>query len=141
MICELIESPSKGILSILDEKCLMVGDVTDRDLLSHLDRTLGTHAHYQSRTTAASDKSLRRDIDFRLKHFAGEVVYQVDGFIEKNKDTLFQDLKRLLYNSTDAVIRTMWPDGATDIREVTRRPVTAGKSFKVCVCVCVCVCV
>ena len=36
--------------------------------------------------------------DFRVLHYAGEVTYCVVGFIDKNKDTLFQDFKRLLYN-------------------------------------------
>jgi len=36
--------------------------------------------------------------DFRILHYAGEVTYCVLSFIDKNKDTLFQDFKRLLYN-------------------------------------------
>ena len=35
----------------------------------------------------------------------------------------------------------MWPDGELELTAVTKRPATAGKTFKVCVCVCVCVCV
>ena len=45
-----------------------------------------------------SDKTLEHDRDFRVKHYAGDVTYTVIGFIDKNKDTLFQDFKRLLYN-------------------------------------------
>ena len=45
-----------------------------------------------------SDKTLEFGRDFRVMHYAGEVTYKVTGFIEKNKDTLFQDFKRLLYN-------------------------------------------
>lgn len=44
-----------------------------------------------------SDKSLVLGKNFRILHYAGEVTYNVSGFIEKNKDTLFQDFKRLLY--------------------------------------------
>ena len=53
------------------------------------------------------DKELAFDVDFRLKHFAGDVTYQVTGFIEKNRDTLFQDLKRLLFNSGNSELKTV----------------------------------
>ena len=45
-----------------------------------------------------SDKTLEFGQDFKIKHYAGEVIYKVDGFIDKNNDTLFQDFKRLLYS-------------------------------------------
>lgn len=51
------------------------------------------------------------------------------GFIEKNKDTLFQDFKRLLYHSNDKIIKSMWPEGAQDITKITKRPQTAGTIF------------
>ncbi|NXW37776.1 MYO1G protein, partial [Phaetusa simplex] len=56
--------------------------------------------------------------------------YSVEGFLDKNKDTLFQDFKRLLYNSADPVLRAMWPDGEQSITEVTKRPLTTGTLFK-----------
>lgn len=124
VICDLIEAPRSGILAILDEACLMVGNQTDLTVMEHMDRTLGKHAHYTSRQVGCADKDLARLDHFRLKHFAGDVDYSVHGFIEKNKDTLFQDLKRLLYNSGDDVIKRMWMDGAQDITEVRPLPAT-----------------
>ena len=44
-----------------------------------------------------SDKSIGFE-SFRIAHYAGQVLYCVDGFLDKNKDHLFQDFKRLLYN-------------------------------------------
>ena len=32
------------------------------------------------------------------------MIYNIGGFIEKNRDTLFQDFKRLLFNSKNPVI-------------------------------------
>lgn len=52
------------------------------------------------------------------RHYAGDVVYNIYGFLEKNKDTLFQDFKRLLYSSKNSIIRDMWPEGALDIKSV-----------------------
>eukprot|EP01137_Pigoraptor_chileana_P033118 Opistho-2@23554 len=130
VICDLIEVQHQGIISILDEECLRPGDPTDADFLRKLDERQGKHAHYMSRQTNKSEKTLQPNLEFRLKHYAGDVTYTVTDFIGKNKDTLFQDLKRLLFNSKNAVIKKMWPDGALDIKEVTKRPVTAGTAFK-----------
>lgn len=33
--------------------------------------------------------------DFRLVHYAGEVTYSVDGFLDKNNDLLYRDLKEV----------------------------------------------
>ena len=52
------------------------------------------------------------------RHYAGDVVYNVNGFLDKNKDTLFQDFKRLLYNSSNTIVSAMWPEGAMDITKV-----------------------
>lgn len=155
VICDLIENPRKGILAILDEKCLMVGRVNDTDFLEHMDRDFRRHEHYSSRQTDQSDRTLRHNMDFRLKHFAGNVTYTVEGFMDKvclggrgvisyfafqltlflpqNRDLLFQDLKRLMYNCGcgGGLLKEIFPEGAQDINAVTRRPVTAGKTFKV----------
>ena len=40
----------------------------------------------------------------QVKHYAGDVIYNISGFIEKNRDALFQDFKRLLFNSKNSVI-------------------------------------
>jgi len=47
--------------------------------------------------------------DFRIKHYAGDVIYSVIGFIDKNKDTLFQDFKRLLYHRYGAMLSGIFP--------------------------------
>ncbi|NXL66905.1 MYO1D protein, partial [Chordeiles acutipennis] len=83
-----------------------------------------------SQSLCATDKTLEFDRDFRIKHYAGDVIYSVTGFIDKNKDTLFQDFKRLMYNSSNPVLKMMWPEGKLSITEVTKRPLTAATLFK-----------
>ena len=147
IICDLVEQQHKGILAIMDEACLNVGRVTDQMLLEALDQKLSQHKHYTSRKLSPLDKELRHGSDFRIRyyysstfywqhisqfvvvllnqyrfrisrHYAGDVVYDVGGFLDKNKDALFQDFKRLLYSSKDPNIRHMWPEGAQDIHKV-----------------------
>lgn len=88
-------------------------------LLGALDQKLANHKHYTSRQLSPMDKELEHKVHFRIKHYAGDVVYAINGFIEKNKDTLFQDFKRLLFRSSNSIITDMWPEGAQDITKVS----------------------
>lgn len=129
IICDLVEQQHKGIISILDEACLTVGKVTDETFLEAMDKKLVNHPHYSSRQLKPMDKELKHRENFRITHYAGDVIYSVNGFLEKNKDTLFQDFKRLLYHSKDKNLSNMWPEGAQDITKTTKRPLTAGTLF------------
>uniref|UniRef100_A0A3B5QEM9 Myosin IG n=2 Tax=Xiphophorus maculatus TaxID=8083 RepID=A0A3B5QEM9_XIPMA len=130
IIVDLVEQQHKGILSILDEACLTVGKVTDTVCLDSMDTKLAQHPHYTSRKLSPTDKTMDFQKHFRIRHYAGDVTYSVDGFLDKNKDLLFQDFKRLMYNSSNPVLKEMWPDGQLSITEVTKRPLTAATLFK-----------
>ncbi|XP_018562187.1 myosin-IA isoform X2 [Anoplophora glabripennis] len=131
VICDLVEAPHQGIISIMDDACKMTAEkVTDEMLLEAMDRKLKGHKHYMSRQVKPSEKNLKHKIEFRITHYAGDVTYCILGFLDKNKDMLFQDFKRLLYNSRDPGLKEMWPEGAQHISEITKRPPTAGTLFK-----------
>lgn len=130
VICDLVEQPHQGIIAIVDEACLNVGKVTDELLLEAMDKKLRDHPHYMSRQTKPATKELKHKVDFMVTHYAGDVVYNINGFMDKNKDSLFQDFKRLLYKSTNKVLSDMWPEGAQDITQTTKRPLTAGTLFR-----------
>ena len=68
VICDLVEQPHKGIISIIDEACLNVGRVTDQMLLEAMDQKLSQHQHYTSRKLNPLDKELRHASDFRIKY-------------------------------------------------------------------------
>uniref|UniRef100_A0AAZ3SQB6 Myosin IG n=1 Tax=Oncorhynchus tshawytscha TaxID=74940 RepID=A0AAZ3SQB6_ONCTS len=120
IIVDLVEQPHKGIISVLDEACLTVGKVTDTICLESMDAKLRQHPHYTSRCVSFYNLCLV-SLYFR---------YSVEGFLDKNKDPLFQDFKRLMYNSSNPVLKEMWPDGQLSITEVTKRPLTAATLFK-----------
>ncbi|XP_075995449.1 unconventional myosin-Ig [Genypterus blacodes] len=130
IIVDLVDQPHKGIISMLDEACLSVGKVTDTVCIDSMDTKLAQHPHYTSRKLNPTDKTMDFKRHFRILHYAGDVTYSIDGFLDKNKDLLFQDFKRLMYNSHDPVLREMWPDGQLSITEVTKRPLTAATLFK-----------
>ncbi|XP_061885544.1 unconventional myosin-Ig [Entelurus aequoreus] len=130
IIVDLVEQPHKGIISILDEACLSVGKVTDKMFLDSMDIKLAKHPHYMSRKLSPTDKTMDFQKHFRILHYAGDVTYSVEGCLDKNRDLLFQDFKRLMYHSSNPVMKEMWPDGQLGITEVTKRPLTAATLFK-----------
>merc|ERR1719427_972592 len=130
IICQLVDQSHKGIIAIMDGACLNVGKITDIMLLEEMDRKLKGHKHYSSRRTDPMNKMLSHSEDFQIKHYAGDVVYTITGFIEKNRDTLFQDFKRLLFNSQNSTLKLMWPEGSEHITKTTKRRLTAGTLFK-----------
>ena len=78
------------------------------------------------------DKELQHKTQFRIKHYAGDVVYSIVGFLDKNKDTLFQDFKRLMYKSKNTLLSGMWPEGAEDITKVGKRLFNFYKIYNNC---------
>lgn len=89
-------------------------------LLEAMDQKLFDHKHYTSRQLKPMDKELQHKVQFKIKHYAGDVIYNISGFLDKNKDTLFQDFKRLLYKSSNPIISKMWPEGAQNILKVCK---------------------
>ncbi len=61
--------------------------------LEKLNKAFSSHAHYKGKA-GPQDRSLP-DASFKLIHYAGEVVYAIDGFLDKNTDTLFKDLSQV----------------------------------------------
>ncbi|KAM6051284.1 unconventional myosin-Ih isoform 1-T1 [Theristicus caerulescens] len=128
IICDLVEQKHKGIISILDEECLRPGEATDLSFLEKLEEKVGDHAHFVTRKLA--DQKTRKSIDwvdFRLLHYAGEVTYCAVGFLEKNNDLLYRNLKEVLCNSKNGIIRDCFLLSELDNR---RRPETVATQFK-----------
>ena len=95
IICTLIEGDKHTAMSItaLMDDCCQMAESTDSLLLKKMDDTFDKHEHYESYQTGTT--KLHKDIPadgFMLKHYAGNVTYSVDGFLDKNRDTLFNDL-------------------------------------------------
>ncbi|XP_071009135.1 unconventional myosin-Ih isoform X3 [Oncorhynchus clarkii lewisi] len=96
IICDLVEAKFKGIISVLDEECLRPGEATDMTFLEKLEEKMGGHAHFVTHKLAdqKTRKTLERG-DFRLLHYAGEVTYSVVGFLDKNNDLLYRNIKEV----------------------------------------------
>ncbi|RQM15236.1 hypothetical protein DD237_005464 [Peronospora effusa] len=98
----LISQRPTGILSLIDEECVMPKG-SDTTLASKLYRACGSHPRFE-----ASRIQRARGL-FTIIHYAGHVEYSSDGFLEKNKDVLHQEAVDMLVYSTqkDSFARTL----------------------------------
>ncbi|XP_040912498.1 unconventional myosin-Ib isoform X5 [Toxotes jaculatrix] len=132
IICDLIENNQNGILAMLDEECLRPGTVTDETFLDKLNTVCAEHQHFESRLSKNSkflnDHSLPHSC-FRIQHYAGKVLYRVEGFVDKNNDLLYRDLSQAMYKANHSLIKQLFPEG-NPAKVNLKRPPTAGFQFK-----------
>lgn len=92
-----------GIFSCLDEDSVMpkATDKSFTDKLNHL---------WDRKTTKYRRSMLRQG--FMLTHYAAEVEYSTEGWLEKNKDPLNDNVTRLLAASSEKHIASLFADCA-----------------------------
>lgn len=101
---DLIELPNPiGIFSCLDEDSVMP-KATDKSFTEKL------HSLWDRKTPKY--RSSRLGQGFMLTHYAAEVEYSTEGWLEKNKDPLNDNVTRLLAASTDKHVATLFADCA-----------------------------
>ena len=112
---ELIESSMPvGILSCLDEECIMP-KATDRSFTDKLQDLWEppkgmTHGH----PGAAKFSANRNRSGFIVKHYAGDVEYRTEGWLEKNKDPINDAVARLCAQSDIPSVASMFADYVED---------------------------
>lgn len=87
-----------GILDFLDEESRLPSG-SDASLITKL------YNRFAVPTQKFFDKPRFGQKAFTIKHYACDVIYDIDGFIEKNKDTVSDEQLALLNNSEFAFLR------------------------------------
>ncbi|KFP42881.1 Unconventional myosin-Vb, partial [Chlamydotis macqueenii] len=109
---ELIEG-RLGILDLLNEECKMPQG-SDGSWAQKLYQTYLSSSHFQ--------KPKRPKDAFIVCHFAGKVEYQCDGFVEKNRDAVPEELVGLLRTSKSALLAELFlEEGDGPIAPQSRR--------------------
>ncbi|KAJ3282877.1 Myosin type-2 heavy chain 1, partial [Rhizoclosmatium sp. JEL0117] len=85
-----------GILSLLDEESRLQSG-SDATLISKLNTNFDKNKYYS--------KGRFGNTEFTVKHYAVDVSYTVTGFIDKNKDTMSDELQDVLAASTSPFLR------------------------------------
>jgi myosin heavy subunit len=97
---ELIEGKRTGVLSLLDEQCIMPNGC-DETFCLKLSQIVD-HPHLQLARMSVTQ--------FTIKHYAADVVYDVQGFCAKNKDPVQPALMELLSTGSANYVKALFQE-------------------------------
>ncbi|XP_040475245.1 unconventional myosin-VIIb isoform X2 [Ursus maritimus] len=97
---DLLALKPMSIISLLDEESRFPKG-TDATMLQKLNNVHANNKAY------LQPKNIH-DARFGITHFAGEVYYQTEGFLEKNRDVLSTDILTLVYSSKNKFLREIF---------------------------------
>lgn len=110
---DLIESSGNviGILSCLDEECIMpkATDLTFTNKLHMFWATQDEDEEYRHPGKEKYEPS-RFEQGFIIQHYAAKVDYRTEGWLEKNKDPLNDNLTRVLAASSEKYIASLFAE-------------------------------
>lgn len=99
-VIDMISKKPTGLLYLLEEHGMMNRVPDDMALLRHMNQTHSDNAdHIYIKSRFGTDGM------FHIKHFAGVVTYQIEGFISKNNDSLQDDLTELIQTSRNPFLQ------------------------------------
>ncbi|KAF3436048.1 hypothetical protein FNV43_RR23140 [Rhamnella rubrinervis] len=104
-VLDLIEKKPGGIIALLDEACMFPRS-THETFAQKLYQTFKNHKRF-------SKPKLSR-ADFTICHYAGDVTYQTDLFLDKNKDYVIAEHQALLGVSRCSFVSGLFPPLAED---------------------------
>ena len=97
-VLDLVEGRVNGLLAILNEECVRPGGNDKAFVLKVVD-------HHTRQSSPCLFRGKRfGEFEFGVKHYAGEVVYNAEGFVNKNMDTLPTDLQECAKKSSNEIL-------------------------------------
>lgn len=100
-VLELIEGKAGsviGIMAILNEEC-MIPKGNDLNLLAKLKKTCEVHDSLTFFTKGVQSKD-----EFCVAHYAGKVAYNINGFVDRNKDTIANETRLMMMQSENPIL-------------------------------------
>ncbi|EOA39200.1 hypothetical protein CARUB_v10012168mg [Capsella rubella] len=99
-VLDLIEKKPGGIIALLDEACMFPRSTHDT-FAQKLYQTFKDHKRFGKPKLAQTD--------FTICHYAGDVTYQTELFLDKNKDYVVGEHQALLSSSECSFVSSLFP--------------------------------
>ncbi|XP_019424641.1 PREDICTED: myosin-6-like [Lupinus angustifolius] len=98
-VLDLIDKKPGGIIALLDEACMFPRS-TPETFAQNLYQTFKNHKRFSKPKFSRSG--------FTIDHYAGDVTYQTDLFLDKNKDYIVAEHQELLYASKCSFVSSLF---------------------------------
>ena len=125
-VIELIDKKGEGMIPLLTDQCVGTRG-TDKKFADAMYKYCGPHKRFE-----ASALQMGK-MQFVVHHYAGPVQYEVEGFVEKNKDDIPRGAAALLENSSNQFVQLLGkisnPQQASSSRGRARGRPTVGGQF------------
>lgn len=125
VVCDLIEAtrPQPGLFAALNDSIKTAhadSDAADQVFAQRLSMVGASNRHFEDRRGK-----------FIIKHYAGDVTYEVAGMTDKNKDSMLRDLLEALSTSTNPFVGVLFPSELLQLlTDSKKRPETASDKIK-----------
>jgi len=106
---ELIEK-KMGILSMLEEECIVPKATDETYLEKMMNKHLGKHQSFGKPKPSKNKKAGVPDPHFEIHHYAGTVGYNVTGWLFKNKDPVNDAVIGMMSSATNAVVSLVFTE-------------------------------
>lgn len=94
-----------GVLSFLEEECV-VPNGSEKSLLEKLCSNLAGDKSFKKSKQTQKCSTVRH---FAVQHYAGEVHYNIDGWLDKNRDNVETSVLDILSQSTHPLLKVLFP--------------------------------
>ena len=126
VVCDLIEAtrPQPGLFAALNDSIKTAhadSEAADQVFAQRLSMVGASNRHFEDRRGK-----------FIIKHYAGDVTYDVAGMTDKNKDAMLRDLLELVSTSKNTFINQILfpPDLLSILTDSRKKPETASDKIK-----------
>ncbi|KAL3732747.1 hypothetical protein ACJRO7_029401 [Eucalyptus globulus] len=99
-VLDLIEKKPGGIIALLDEACMFPKSTHE---------TFAQKMYQTYKGNKRFSKPKLAQTDFTINHYAGDVTYQADQFLDKNKDYVVAEHQALLNASKCSFVSNLFP--------------------------------
>ncbi|QPG77001.1 myosin I [Brettanomyces nanus] len=120
IVCDLIEAKRPpGIFAALDDACAT----------AHADSVAADQSFAQRLSIVENNPHFSlRGAKFVIKHYAGDVTYDIKHMTDKNKDQMLKDLLEMIQTSQISFLHSLFPDKVDENNK--KRPPTASQKIK-----------